>query len=110
MKKNRFTMIELLVVIGIIGILATLILGSMGGGVDASNRTKAKAEMAAYIAERISAEVSGVTVDPIGADPWGADYSPQVPTKDINFEIYKITSAGPDGNPGTKDDVYSWKD
>ena len=108
MKKNRFTMIELLVVIGIIGILATLILGSMGGGVDASNRTKAKAEMAAQVAALINADATGQTVPTMGNDPWDNSYS--TPTFDTGFERWEIECDGPDGISGNKDDVYSWKD
>lgn len=108
MKKERFTMIELLIVIGIIGILAALILSRLSGGVDASNRAKAKAEMAAQVTALINKEATGQEVTDLGKDPWGNAYSS--PTYNEDFERWEIKSNGPDGKSGTKDDIYSWKD
>ena len=137
MKKNRFTMIELLVVIGIIGILATLILGSMGGGVLATQKTRAKGDMAAMVAGAISKTaingksygetgfVSTYTVSTLdltdligenkdGKDPWGISYDSI--TFDSDFERWEVeVNLGDEAHQGIDDNlpnitIYSWKE
>ena len=39
----------------------------------------------------------------ISADPWGAPYRYEVGTQRSN--VYQLTSAGPDGSMGTRDDI-----
>ena len=117
-NKNRlFTMIELLVVIGIIGILAALILGNMGGGVLASNKTKAKAGMATVIAAYINADSTGKSpssyYDTTIVDPWGVAYG--TPTYNSNFERWELSIDLGGGTHQSKDDnlpditLFSWK-
>jgi general secretion pathway protein G len=40
-------------------------------------------------------------------DPWGDDYIYEYPGKH-NKNGYDLFSAGPDGKPGTKDDIGNW--
>jgi len=122
-RSRFFTLLELLVVIGIIGILAALILVGLGGGNEASKKTKAKAEMASIVTAYMDNEHTGTTLPTsLGKDPWGTNYI--APVKNTDFEQWRMYSNGPDGDitgtPGTvaydydapanRDNIYSWKD
>jgi len=115
-KLNKFTMIEILVVIAIIGIMATMLIGTFSGGVDKSKVSEAKADMAAYVAAKISNEAAGTAVTALPKDPWDNNYT--VLPGD-NFNDYKVMSNGADGEMDgdgldsstakNRDNVYSWK-
>ena len=41
-------------------------------------------------------------------DPWGDQYIYEYPGKH-NPKRYDLSSAGPDGKPGTDDDIVNWE-
>lgn len=45
--------------------------------------------------------------DTIPKDPWGHDYIYEVPGRH-NTNSFDLMSPGPDGRPGTKDDIANW--
>lgn len=44
-----------------------------------------------------------------GKDPWGADYAMHCGSSAPPEEIFGVSSPGPDGKPGTPDDIKSWE-
>jgi len=113
-KLNKFTMIELLVVIGIIGIMASMLIGTFSGGVDKAQEAEAKAIMAKVVAAAISdVAVTGEVTSPFGLssdelgdkDPWGRSFDATwKATYETNFEQWRVTVTTPDGK-----EIYSWK-
>ena len=50
----------------------------------------------------------GPYVDKLAVDPWGHPYIYTCPGKH-NTNGYDLFSAGPDGKPGTDDDIVNWE-
>lgn len=136
-RRNGFSLVELMVVIFIIGLLATVVLINVLPSQDKAMSVKARSDiatleqamdmyrldMATYPnqAEGIAALKSppaglalpqnyrsGGYVKDVPLDPWGRPYQYQVPGRDGKpFEIFSL---GADGQPGGTDqnaDIYS---
>ncbi len=136
-RRNGFSLVELMVVIFIIGLLATVVLINVLPSQDKAMVVKARGDiatleqamemyrldMASYPgqAEGLNALKtppanlampqnyrSGGYVKDIPADPWGRPYQYQVPGRDGRpFEIFSL---GADGQPGGTDlnaDIYA---
>ena len=123
MNKRYFTMVELLVVIGIIGILAALILGSMGGGVDAASKAEAKSIMAKVVAAAISNQGMTGSTAPFNldekdlkggkdTDPWGRNWTLSDWTAKYNkdFERWEVEVTIPEGVKDEGMKIRSWTD
>ncbi len=122
--QEGFTLIELMVVILIIGLLATIVVQSLRGATDKAKRTKAEADIAElktaldryYLdngnypttEQGLQALVTAPTSGPIPAnyedggyvqqiplDPWGHPYVYQ-----SDGNTYTLESYGADGQPG----------
>lgn len=130
-----FSLIELMVVVLIMGLLATTIVISLAPVGDQSRVTKARSDIASLESalEMYSLDMSrypaadaglaALKVAPAGVDasnyrtggyvkrlqkdPWGNDYLYAVPgvRSQTAFDVY---SAGPDGKPGNTDDIGNW--
>jgi general secretion pathway protein G len=119
-----FTLVEIMVVIVILGLLATMVAQSVIGASDeariktteTSIRGLADSVKRYYItngkiptelAELVSKDNGGPYVDgeEIPKDAWGHDFV----LRGENKNDYEIISWGPDGNEGTEDDLSSRK-
>jgi general secretion pathway protein G len=133
-KQKGFTLIELMIVVVILGLLATIIMPKILGRPEQARRVKAKADIRSIqsalalfktdtgrfptTSEGLEALVTNPGVkgyssdgylDSLQSDPWGNRYiyiSPGLHSKDYDLESY-----GKDGEDGGVDDdadVESW--
>lgn len=119
-----FTLVEIMVVIVILGLLATMVARNVIGASDESRLTKAQADCAtiaggvtAYRAKHgrmpDSLEVLWTKDDrgrseleEVDDDPWG---NPYVLREGNGANDWEVISYGPDGSEGTEDDVSNKK-
>ena len=121
-NNGGFTLIELILVTVIIGILAGMVMVNYGGRAREAQIRAAKGDIAT-----LSTQVDLFALDnndnypaslddlfsgkrryikELQPDPWGNPYNYKEPT-DVMLGDYSIFSSGPDGIPGTEDDVTS---
>ncbi|MGM0481844.1 MAG: type II secretion system major pseudopilin GspG [Pseudomonadota bacterium] len=129
-----FSLVEVMVVIAIIGILATMILPNVLGSQEQANKQKVTADIVALenalaqyhldngmfptTEQGLEALTNRPNSDPqprnyrnggyikrLPQDPYGNDYLLLNPGEYSEVDIF---SAGPDGQPGTDDDMGSW--
>jgi general secretion pathway protein G len=138
-RRTGFTLIEVLVVIVVIAILATLVAPNIFRNVGDARSATAKTQIeslgtaldayrldnGAYptTAQGLAALWTRPTIDPpanwrqpylrkaVPTDPWGRDYLYQSPGV-VNPGTYDLQSLGADGRPGGEGenaDIMSWK-
>ncbi|ATZ10631.1 type II secretion system major pseudopilin GspG [Erwinia amylovora] len=134
-QQSGFTLLEIMVVIVILGILASLVIPSLMGNKDRADRQKAVSDIITLensldmyrldnsryptTAQGLKALVTRPTAEPVPRnyrsdgyvrrlpqDPWGNDYQLISPGQHGPVDIF---SAGPDGAPQTADDVTNWQ-
>ncbi len=135
MKRNHgFSLIEVMVVIAILGLLASLILPNVLGSAEQANRQKARTDIVALenalaqyrldngtfptTEQGLDALINEPTIEPrprnyrrggyiqrLPLDPWGNEYLLLSPGEFGDFDVF---SAGPDGQTGTDDDIGNW--
>jgi len=129
-STRGFTLVEMLLVLVILGILATLILPKFSGRTEQARATAAQVQIATFGTALDAYEVDtgsyphgsnglqALVVQPgdatnwrgpylksdIPLDPWGHAYTYECPGRN-NPSGYDIRSAGPDGQFGTSDDI-----
>ena len=121
-NNGGFTLIELILVTVIIGILAGMVMVNFGGRAREAQIRAAKGDISNLCTavdlfaldnndnypENLDNLVNGSRryVRELQPDPWGNAYNYKPPT-DVMLADYDIFSSGPDGVPGTEDDVTS---
>ncbi len=134
LKKYRsqgFTLIELLLVLVILAILAGIVLPKFSGKSQQAKVTAAQTQIGSLKMALYNFEIDngaypksgdldalvnqpantpswkGPYIESIPPDPWGNPYIYVYPGKH-NASSYDLSSNGPDGRPGTDDDITNW--
>lgn len=134
-RQKGFTLLEIMVVIVILGLLASLTIPSLMGNKEKADRQKAMSDIVTLenaldmyrldngryptTEQGVKALVTVPKIDPIPKnyrsdgyirrlpkDPWGNDYQLRYPGE---YGAIDIFSMGPDGETGTDDDIGNWE-
>ncbi|WP_257292391.1 type II secretion system major pseudopilin GspG [Endozoicomonas sp. ONNA1] len=133
-KQQGFTLIEIMVVIVILGVLASLVAPNVLGNKEKADQQKAVSDIVTLenaldmykldnnhfpsTQQGLNALVEQPSGSPqprnyrdngyirrLPQDPWGNDYLMQSPGEFGDIDIF---SAGPDGQAGSDDDIGNW--
>ena len=133
-KQSGFTLLEVMVVLVIIGIIASMIVPNLMGSQDTAREQKAVIDIGSLetalgmyrsqnynyptTEQGLEALVEQTQIEPIPRrfpeggyikrlpqDPWGNDYQLLNPGEQGKMDIF---SMGPDGEAGTDDDIGNW--
>ena len=132
-NEKGFTLIEMLLVVIILSTLAAMIVPRFTGRAEEARVAAARADIHAHLASALDlyeldngtfpASLDALLTDPGNAkkwrgpylkqrknlnDPWGRPYTYRCPG--TNNPDYDLSSAGPDGQDGTADDITNWND
>ena len=131
-RSSGFTLIEILIVVIILGILASLVVPRLAGRTEEARREAARSDIEGGIAlaldlyeadnGRYPTRLDDLASQPSEAkkwkgpylkkgvpkDPWGHPYHYQFPGVQ-NPSTYDLSSGGQDGQEGNEDDVVNWK-
>ena len=137
MNKNKnkgFTLLEVMVVVVILGILASMVVPNLMGSQDRANMQKAISDVTALetslslykmdnydypsTEQGLDALVEQTTIEPaprrfpeggyikrLPKDPWGNEYLLLNPGEQGKMDVFSI---GPDGESATEDDIGNW--
>jgi general secretion pathway protein G len=136
-KKNGFTLVELMVVIVIIGLLATIVALNVLPSGDTARIQKAKADIAtieqglelyrlqvgsypttsqglqALVTAPAGADAAryqaGGYVKKLPKDPWGREYLYASPGQHSAADVWTLGADGKDGGEGIDGDIGSWQ-
>ena len=129
-----FTLLEVMVVIVILGILASMVVPNLMGSQERANMQKAVSDINALetslsmykmdnykypsTEQGLEALVTETDIEPMPRrfpeggyvkrlpnDPWGSEYQLLNPGEHSTMDVF---SMGPDGEPGTDDDIGNW--
>jgi len=128
-----FTLVEMLLVLVILGVLASIVYPRVAGTGERARITSTKTQIAAFKTAlnlfevdngyypkgrnglldlvqkpRDAANWHGPYLESIPKDPWGNEYVYECPGKH-NPNSYDIMSMGPDGRVGGDDDIGNWE-
>ncbi|QGX39568.1 type II secretion system major pseudopilin GspG [Permianibacter aggregans] len=132
-----FTLLEIMVVLVIIGILATAVMLNIGGDVDRATITRAQADIATLSTalerykmdnftyptteQGLAALVRKPNSDPeprnykqggyinkLEKDPWGREYQYISPGEHGEFDVFSLGADGQMGGEGPNEDIGNW--
>ncbi len=133
-KQSGFTLLEIMVVLVIIGIIASMVVPNLMGSQDTAREQKAVIDIGSLetalgmyrsqnynyptTEQGLEALVTQTEIEPVPRrfpeggyikrlpkDPWGNDYQLLNPGEHGNMDIF---SMGPDGEADTDDDIGNW--
>ena len=133
-KQQGFTLLEVMVVIVILGILASMVVPNLLGSQEKANVQKAVSDINALetsltmykmdnynfpsTEQSLEALTKQTDIEPLPRrfqedsyikrlpqDPWGNDYQLLNPGEHGKYDVF---SMGPDGEAGTEDDIGNW--
>ena len=125
-RQSGFTLIEIMVVVVIIGMLATLILPKVLGRQDQAFQAKAKSDIRALSSAvklykldnfKYPSSSEGLNVlvtankgyiDKLPKDPWGNDYQYSSPGQNLDFDIWTLGADGQSGGAEVNQDIGNW--
>jgi general secretion pathway protein G len=124
--EEGFTLVELMVVIVIIGLLATVVVINVMPAQDTARMRKAEADIATleqgiemYRLNRMNYPTSGDGLQALVSegfvkrlpeDPWGNPYRYAAPGRDGQaFDVYSYGADGQEGGEGDNADIGNWK-
>ena len=133
-RQRGFTLLEIMVVIVILGVLASLVVPNLMGNKEKADRQKVVSDLVALegaldmykldnsryptTEQGLQALVSAPSAEPharnypeggyirrLPQDPWGSDYQLLIPGQHGQVDIFSL---GPDGVPESNDDIGNW--
>jgi general secretion pathway protein G len=132
-NASAFTLVEMLLVLVILGVLAAIVYPKINGIGDDARQKATRAQIAALRTAFATFEVdhgyyprgqNGIQqlaeqaqdipnshapyLETIPLDGWDHEFIYECPGKH-NTSSYDLMSPGPDGNPGTDDDITNWQ-
>lgn len=136
-QVRGFTLLEIMVVLVIIGILATMVMLNIGGDVDTARVTKAKVDISQISAalQRYQMEnftfptteqglpalrqkpntdpeprnyKAGGYIQKLPKDPWDRDYQYISPGEHGPFDLFSLGADGEQGGEGANADIGNW--
>ncbi len=125
-REQGFTLVELMVVIVIIGLLATVVVINVMPAQDTARMRKAEADIATLeqgiemyrlnrmnypsTGDGLQALVSQGFIKRLPDDPWGNPYRYAAPGRDGQpFDVYTYGADGREGGEGDDADIGNWK-
>ena len=117
-RQRGFTLLEIMVVIVILGVLASLVVPNLMGNKEKADRQKLDNSRYPTTEQGLQALVSAPSAEPharnypeggyirrLPQDPWGSDYQLLSPGQHGQVDIFSL---GPDGVPESNDDIGNW--
>ncbi len=127
--KRSFTLVELMLVVVIIGILASIAVPNIVGKADKARRAAAKADVESNLPSAIDMyemdvgeypqSLADLITNP-GVENWDGPYLKKVPKdpwkREYHYKVpgdhglgYDVACMGKDGTLGTEDDIIGWE-